>query len=73
MGFFDFIFMPVVLFILIYFTLVLMFSYILGKRKTTTPMQSFLLGVVLSFMPPMACLYLIILASKEDVKTDGAG
>jgi hypothetical protein len=42
-------------------------SYILGKKKTTTPVKSALLGFVFSFIPVLGIIYVIYLAAKDDV------
>ena len=42
-------------------------SYILGKRKTTTPIKSALLGFVFSVIPVLGIIYVVYLAMKEDL------
>lgn len=44
-------------------------SYQLGKTKTENPRTAGILGFILGFLPPLALVYLIILALKEDVGT----
>jgi hypothetical protein len=42
-------------------------SYYLGKRKTTAPKISALIGVVLCIVPPLNLAFLIVLMLKNDV------
>lgn len=42
--------------------------YYLGKRKTHTPKKTVLVGVLLSFIPPLGFIYLVILILKNDIK-----
>ena len=42
-------------------------SYILGKRKTTTPIKSALLGAVFSVVPVLGIIYVLYLATKDDL------
>ncbi len=47
--------------------------YYLGRRKTKTPLFAGLLGVVLSFFPLFAFIYVIVLLMKKDlVSSSGA-
>ena len=45
-------------------------SYYLGKRKTTSPKNAVLIGVVLCIIPPLNLAYLIVLTLKNDVVDD---
>jgi len=42
-------------------------SYFLGKRKTTTPIKAALLGAVFSVIPILGIIYIVFLASKDDL------
>jgi 4-hydroxybenzoate polyprenyltransferase len=42
-------------------------SYFLGKRKTNSPLKASALGFVFSIIPVLGIIYVIYLASKEDV------
>lgn len=42
-------------------------SFYLGKRKTQTPILATIIGVILSFIPPLALVYLAALVLKNDV------
>lgn len=42
-------------------------SYYLGKRKTNTPKMATLIGILLSFIPPLGLIYLAILVLKNDI------
>ena len=53
--------------IFISFIVVGILSYYLGKRKTSTPKTTTLIGVLLSFMPPSGFIYLAILVLKKDI------
>lgn len=44
-------------------------SYYLGQTKVENPKSAAALGFILSFAPPVAMIYLIILTVKEDVTT----
>lgn len=44
-------------------------SYYLGKRKTTTPKLATLIGIILSFIPPLGIIYLAVLVLKNDVNS----
>jgi Na+-driven multidrug efflux pump len=41
-------------------------SYRLGESKTENPKKAALLGFALSFLPPLALVYLVILFLKEE-------
>ena len=43
-------------------------SYILGRRKTTTPIIAGIIGAVLALIPPLGMIYLVILLLKKDVQ-----
>ena len=45
-------------------------SYILGKRKTTTPKMTALLGVVLSIIPLLGLIYVAALVLKADISVE---
>ncbi|WP_213997904.1 hypothetical protein [Arsukibacterium sp.] len=57
-----------VLFVLI----VGLFSYYLGRRKTSAPILAGLLGTVLSIFPPFGLIYLVILVFRKDVNSTSA-
>jgi hypothetical protein len=42
-------------------------SYFLGRRKTNSPLKASALGFVFSIIPVLGVIYVIYLASKEDV------
>ncbi|RTR33241.1 hypothetical protein EKG39_05695 [Shewanella atlantica] len=44
-------------------------SFYLGKRKTQTPILATIIGIILSFIPPLALVYLAALVLKNDVET----
>ena len=48
-------------------------SYYLGKRKTSTPKMATLIGVLLSFLPPLGLIYLAVLVLKSDINQNGTG
>ncbi|MCH2057113.1 MAG: hypothetical protein MK214_11030 [Thalassotalea sp.] len=48
-------------------------SYYLGKRKTNTPKIATLIGVLLSFIPPLGLVYLVILVLKNDINQNSKG
>ncbi len=50
-----------------YLVFVVGVSYRLGTYKTENATKAAMLGFVLSFLPPLALIYLIVLFLKEDV------
>ena len=42
-------------------------SYIIGKKKSTTPVRAALLGTVFSVIPVLGIIYVFYLANKEDL------
>lgn len=48
-------------------------SYYLGKRKTKTPKITALIGILLSFIPPLGLIYLAILVFKSDIHQNNTG
>ncbi|WP_286271883.1 hypothetical protein [Thalassotalea hakodatensis] len=52
---------------LMYLVFVVGVSYRLGTYKTENATKAAMLGFVLSFLPPLALIYLIVLFLKEDV------
>lgn len=42
-------------------------SYSLGKRKTTTPKMTALMGVMLAVIPPLGLIYVILLFFRKDL------
>jgi hypothetical protein len=42
-------------------------SYVLGKKKTTTPVRAALLGTVFSVIPILGIIYVFYLINKEDL------
>lgn len=60
--------------ILFVFVIVIGFlCYYLGKRKTNTPKMTTLIGVLLSFIPPLGLIYLVILILKNDINQNNTG
>jgi len=43
-------------------------SYFLGARKTNAPIKAAALGFVFSVIPVLGIIYVIYLASKDDIK-----
>ena len=43
-------------------------SYFLGVRKTNAPFKASALGFVFSIIPILGIIYVIYLASKDDIK-----
>lgn len=43
------------------------FCYFFGKRKTTTPIVTSVIGFFTAFIPPLALIYLIALVLKDDL------
>ncbi|WP_286233102.1 hypothetical protein [Thalassotalea sediminis] len=52
---------------LLYLTFIIGVSYRLGTYKTDNAKRAAILGFVLSFLPPLALIYLVVLFLKEDV------
>ncbi|UYI49223.1 hypothetical protein OFO16_22925 [Vibrio natriegens] len=50
----------------VYLVISLLLSYYLGRRKTSTPMISALVGVLLALIPPLGLIYLAFLTLKSD-------
>lgn len=48
-------------------------SYYLGKRKTNTPKMATLVGIILSFIPPLGLIYLAVLVLKNDINQNNNG
>lgn len=42
-------------------------SFILGKRKTSSPRIAACIGAMLGLVPPLALVYLVILMFREDI------
>lgn len=42
-------------------------SYNLGKRKTTTPKITALMGVMLAAIPPLGIIYVVLLFFRKDL------
>ncbi|RUO58730.1 hypothetical protein [Pseudidiomarina insulisalsae] len=55
-------------FMAVFMLVVAALSYLLGKRKTHSPMIATAVGVLLALLPPLALIYLLVLALKKDVK-----
>ncbi|NRA83941.1 MAG: hypothetical protein HRU22_09310 [Gammaproteobacteria bacterium] len=55
-------------FILFSILLIGSLSYYLGKRKTKNPKITAFIGILLSFMPPLALIYIAVLVLKNDVE-----
>ena len=53
--------------VFIFMVVIGLISYVLGKRKTLTPIKSALLGFVFSVIPVLGIIYVVYLAAKEDV------
>lgn len=61
----------IIIFVIIIFAIVIgNLSYSLGKRKTNRPKIIAIVGILLSLIPPLALIYLAILALKKDIKPD---
>ena len=56
--------------VLLYFSFVIGGSYVLAKRKTNNPILGTMLGIILSFAPPVALIYLAFLLFKKDLETE---
>lgn len=46
-------------------------GYYLGKRKTTTPVVTSVIGFFTAFIPPLSLIFLIVLVIKKDVEENG--
>lgn len=46
------------------------FGYILGKRKTETPKLTAFVGFLTAFVPPLAIIFLMVLVLKSDIQRD---
>ncbi|MEP1446215.1 MAG: hypothetical protein ABJK37_08910 [Paraglaciecola sp.] len=44
-------------------------SYYLGRTKTENPIAAGVVGFLVSFVPPIALVYLVVLSLKEEVAT----
>ena len=44
-------------------------SYRLGQTKSDNARMAALIGFLLSFLPPLAMIYLVVLSLKEDAAT----
>ncbi len=42
-------------------------SFILGKRKTSSPKIAACIGAMLGFVPPLALVYLVVLMFRADI------
>lgn len=57
-----------IVFVLIaYIATVTRLSYHLGLTKTDNAKRAALIGFIVSFLPPLALIYLVVLLFKEDV------
>ncbi|MBU3004707.1 hypothetical protein [Paraglaciecola arctica] len=54
---------------LLFIATVTWLSYYLGRTKTDNPMAAGVVGFLVSFVPPVALIYLVILSLKEEVGT----
>ena len=54
---------------LLFLSTVTWLSYYLGQSKTENPKASATIGFMLSFLPPLALIYLIFLSLKAEVDT----
>lgn len=43
-------------------------GYILGRKKTASPMLTALLGALLGIAQPLGLLFLVVLATRHDVR-----
>lgn len=59
--------LPIVL--VVYVIVITGLSYRLGCTKTEDPKKAAIIGFLLSFLPPFALIYLVILVLKSDVTT----
>jgi Mn2+/Fe2+ NRAMP family transporter len=55
---------------LFYLMVVTAISYYLGKRKTNTPILIAIIGLFTTLIPPIALIFLIVLALKKDIYND---
>lgn len=46
-------------------------GYYLGKRKTTTPVVTSVIGFFTAFIPPLSLIFLIVLVLKKDIEENG--
>ncbi len=53
--------------VFVFIIIVSVISFYLGKRKTTNPKLTSLIGALLSFIPPLALIYLVVLVLKRDI------
>lgn len=51
---------------LIYITCVTVLSYKLGMNKTENAKRAAIIGFLLSFIPPLALIYIAVLLLKQD-------
>ncbi len=51
---------------LLFATIITVISYKLGKTKTDNPRMAAIIGLVTSFFPPLAIIYIIVLLLKDD-------
>lgn len=54
---------------LVFITVVTVLSYRLGRTKSESANVAAVIGFLLSFIPPFALIYLIVLSLKEDAAT----
>lgn len=54
---------------ILFVSVVTWLSYFLGKTKSDNAKVAGAIGFFLSFLPPLALIYLVILSLKEDVDT----
>ncbi|CAE6948771.1 hypothetical protein ACOMICROBIO_FLGHMIGD_02982 [Vibrio sp. B1FLJ16] len=50
----------------VYLVASIILSYYLGRRKTSTPIISTLIGFLLALIPPLGLIYLAFLTAKSD-------
>lgn len=46
-------------------------SYYLGRRKTRRPIVAGVLGAFLSIIPVLGLIYIVVLATRDDLPQDG--
>ena len=54
----------------VFILLITLISYFLGKKKTTTPKMTTLIGFLLAFIPPLGLIYIAFLVLKDDVEKE---
>jgi len=53
--------------VVVFMIIIGIISYIIGKKKSLTPIRAALLGTVFSIIPVLGIIYVFYLANKEDL------